>query len=110
MMQVGTSRRPADDPLRLALQPWARRLAFESVARWLLRGCACGLLAMAGVLCIGWFVPIAESELRPIAGLAALPLLLGALIVGAWPTSMLRRAWQIDTTACLWPSDSGPMR
>ncbi|MBV9546308.1 MAG: hypothetical protein JOY61_18210, partial [Chloroflexi bacterium] len=118
MMQLAAWRQAADDPLRLALQPWTRHLAIESLARWAVRGAIAGLLAAAAVLCVGWVVPIAEADLRPLALLAALPFLLAGLTVGAWPRSMLRRAWQLDrrlaladrlTTAWLQRDAGGPM-
>ncbi len=80
-----------------ALRPWERRLALESVQRWLIRG-AIGALALGSlVLAVGWVTPWPEAELRPWAFQAALPLLLAAVIVALLPTRKLKRAANLDT-------------
>jgi hypothetical protein len=83
--------------LAAALRPWERRLALESVQRWLIRG-AIGAFAVGSlVLAVGWVTPWPEAELRPWAVQAALPLLLAALIVALLPTRKLRKAGVLDT-------------
>ena len=91
----------ADAVLRAALVPWTRRLALHSLAHWLIRGIGAGLLVVSGVLAIGWLVPWPMSDLQPIALRAAIPVFLLALIVGAWPRSMLQRAAELDTRLIL---------
>ncbi len=79
-----------------ALRPWERRLALESLQGWLIRG-GIGALALGSlVLAVGWVTPWPETELRPWALQAALPLLLATLIVAALPVSRLRRTADLD--------------
>jgi hypothetical protein len=83
--------------LAVALRPWERRLALESVQRWLIRG-AIGAFALGSlVLAVGWVTPWPEAELRPWAFQAALPLLLAALLVAVFPVRRLRKAAVLDT-------------
>jgi hypothetical protein len=96
MIRLATGGRARSDPVRAALQPWMRRLALEALRLWLVRGAIAGLLGASLVLGLGWLVPIPESELQPVAFRLALAGLLAGLIVGAWPTSTLRRAVQLD--------------
>src|SRR5215207_3275701 len=84
------------DPLRAALRPWAQRLALESIGRWLVRGAIVALTAMSLVLAVGWVMPWPMDELWSVAQQVAPPILIAALVVGAWPSSMLRRAAELD--------------
>src|SRR3954447_14905255 len=87
----------AERVLVVALRPWTRRLAFESVLRWLVRGAILALVAASLVLAVGWLMPLHASDLQPIAVQLALPLLALGLLIGAWPASRLRRTVQLDT-------------
>src|SRR4051794_20374656 len=80
-----------------ALRPWTRRLALESVLRWLVRGAFLALVAASLVLAVGWLMPLHSSDLQPIALRFALPFVVFGLLIGAWPASRLRRAVQLDT-------------
>src|SRR6186997_2013811 len=80
-----------------ALRPWTRRLALESVLRWLVRGAIVALAAACLVLAVGWLLPLHASDLQPIAFRFALPFVAVGLLIGAWPASRLRRAVQLDT-------------
>jgi hypothetical protein len=83
--------------LAVALRPWERRLTLESVQRWLIRGAIAALLLASLVLAVGWVTPWPESELRPWALQAALPLLVAALLVAVFPVRRLRQAAVLDT-------------
>jgi len=81
----------------VALRPWERRLRLESVKRWLVRGAIAAFALGSLVLAVGWVAPWPETELRPWAFQAALPLLLAALLVAVFPGRRLRKAAVLDT-------------
>jgi len=83
--------------LAVALRPWERRLRLESVKRWLVRGAIAAFALGSLVLAVGWVAPWPETELRPWAFQAALPLLLAALLVAVFPGRRLRKAAVLDT-------------
>jgi hypothetical protein len=89
------------NPIRTALRPWAQRLALESIGRWLIRGAIAALVVAILILSIGWLVPRPMLELKSMAQQLALPILVIGLVVGAWPTTMLRRAGELDVRLSL---------
>jgi hypothetical protein len=96
----GLRRRPApagEAALKAALRPWERRLAFEAIERWLMRGTIGALVLASLVLVVGWVTPYPESELRPWAVQFAVPPLLAALLLSRWPATRLRNAAVFDT-------------
>jgi len=80
-----------------ALRPWERRLALESVQRWLIRGAIAAFALGSLVLAVGWVTPWPETELRQWAFQAAAPLLLAALLVAVFPVRRLHKAGVLDT-------------
>jgi hypothetical protein len=97
MGRMAASPALAERALLVALRPWTRRLAAESVLRWLVRGAIVALAAAALILAIGWLTPLAASDLRPIAFNLAAPLVIVGLLLGLWPATRLRRAAELDT-------------
>jgi len=84
------------DPVREALRPWARRLALERLGRWLVRGGIAVLAAVSFILSVGWVIPWPMHELGAVAQQVVLPILLVAIVVGMWPSTMLGRAVELD--------------
>ena len=88
---------PGELALMLALSPWERRLARESLERWLVHGAIAALTTGIAVLLIGWLSPQPEDQLRPLAfALAVLPLL-AVVVIALWPQAHLRQAATLDT-------------
>jgi hypothetical protein len=80
-----------------ALHVWERRLLLESLKIWLLRGTIAALITIVVVLLVGWFAPIPEADLRPIAAQLAVIPLLAATLVGLFPRRHIRKAAELDT-------------
>jgi len=83
--------------LKAALRPWERRLRFESLERWLLRGASAAFGLASAVLLVGWFVPVPERDLRPWALAAFALAMLVAATIGLWPGRRARTAADLDT-------------
>jgi len=88
---------PGQVALLRALRVWERRLLLESLGIWLLRGAIAALLTIVAVVLIGWFTPIPEDELRPVAAQLALIPLVAAALVGLVPRRHIRRASELDS-------------
>jgi hypothetical protein len=88
---------PGQVALVTALGAWERRLLFESLGGWLIRGAIAALVLASLVVLVGWVTPIPEDQLRPWAAqLAPIPLIVAA-VIGMWPRPHVRHAAELDT-------------